>query len=77
MTSSGATQADADDVVDIGEEQAIKLEGHDNEVFICAWHPSKDILASGFVDRPVGFVADVCRQQFGRCDGAHLDCWSR
>jgi hypothetical protein len=29
------------------EDQVIKLEGHDNEVFICAWHPSRDILASG------------------------------
>lgn len=29
--------------------KATVLRGHDSEVFICAWNPTQDLLASGYV----------------------------
>lgn len=34
----------------IPEERAVILRGHDSEVFICAWNPINDLLASGSGD---------------------------
>ena len=36
--------------VEIPVEKARVLKGHDSEVFICAWNPKQDLLASGSGD---------------------------
>eukprot|EP00092_Neocalanus_flemingeri_P018617 GFUD01020161.1.p1 GENE.GFUD01020161.1~~GFUD01020161.1.p1 ORF type:complete len:492 (+),score=91.24 GFUD01020161.1:223-1698(+) len=36
--------------IEIPVEKATVLKGHDSEVFICAWNPMKDLLASGSGD---------------------------
>ena len=39
--------------VEVGQEiptnKATVLRGHESEVFICAWNPTNDLLASGYV----------------------------
>lgn len=45
--SGGGTNASA---VEIPESKATKLRGHESEVFICAWNPTTDLLASGSGD---------------------------
>lgn len=37
-------------VVEIPASKATKLRGHESEVFICAWNPTTDLLASGSGD---------------------------
>ncbi|KAH8241805.1 hypothetical protein KR026_000975 [Drosophila bipectinata] len=39
-----------EDNIDIPESNVRILLGHENEVFTCAWHPSRDLLASGSGD---------------------------
>jgi hypothetical protein len=39
-----------DDVPEWDSNEVIKLEGHDNEVFVCSWHPSADLIATGSGD---------------------------
>lgn len=36
--------------IDIPQSKATVLRGHDSEVFICAWNPTSDLLASGSGD---------------------------
>lgn len=36
--------------VEIPATKATKLRGHESEVFICAWNPTTDLLASGSGD---------------------------
>lgn len=36
--------------VEIPASKATKLRGHESEVFICAWNPTTDLLASGSGD---------------------------
>lgn len=35
--------------ISISLDKATVLRGHDSEVFICAWCPTRDLLASGLV----------------------------
>lgn len=50
--TEGATkdEMDADNFVEIQQNKATILRGHESEVFICAWNPMRDLLASGSGD---------------------------
>lgn len=48
--SGGAEAMDVDEGIEIPPERASVLKGHDSEVFICAWNPRSDLLASGSGD---------------------------
>jgi len=41
---------DVDQSIEIPASKATVLRGHESEVFICAWNPSRDLLASGSGD---------------------------
>lgn len=41
---------DVDQSIEIPASKATVLRGHESEVFICAWNPSTDLLASGSGD---------------------------
>ncbi|KAK2721851.1 F-box-like/WD repeat-containing protein TBL1X [Artemia franciscana] len=41
---------EADTSIEIPPEKAKTLKGHESEVFICAWNPTSDLLASGSGD---------------------------
>lgn len=43
---------DVDVDVEIPQNKAMVLRGHESEVFICAWNPVSDLLASGSVIQP-------------------------
>ncbi|KAH8262198.1 hypothetical protein KR038_011063 [Drosophila bunnanda] len=53
-SSAGAPAAlvpmEIDESIEIPESKARVLRGHESEVFICAWNPSRDLLASGSGD---------------------------
>lgn len=36
-----------DSSIEIPDEKSTVLTGHESEVFICAWNPTTDLLASG------------------------------
>lgn len=38
---------DVDASIEIPSSRATILRGHESEVFICAWNPTSDLLASG------------------------------
>lgn len=40
---------EVDGDVEIPQNKAMVLRGHESEVFICAWNPVSDLLASGWV----------------------------
>lgn len=40
---------EVDREVEIPQSKAMVLRGHESEVFICAWNPVNDLLASGSV----------------------------
>lgn len=43
---------EVDREVEIPQSKAMVLRGHESEVFICAWNPVNDLLASGSVAPP-------------------------
>lgn len=43
---------EVDGDVEIPPNKAVVLRGHESEVFICAWNPVSDLLASGYVHCP-------------------------
>jgi len=47
LGADGAMEVDVN--VEIPSTKATILKGHESEVFICAWNPANDLLASGFV----------------------------
>lgn len=49
-TGGGAEPMDIDAAIEIPASKATVLRGHESEVFICAWNPSRDLLASGSGD---------------------------
>ncbi|XP_030383579.1 F-box-like/WD repeat-containing protein ebi [Scaptodrosophila lebanonensis] len=50
-TPGGTVEAmEIDQSIEIPESKARVLRGHESEVFICAWNPSRDLLASGSGD---------------------------
>ncbi|XP_067625951.1 F-box-like/WD repeat-containing protein ebi [Eurosta solidaginis] len=50
-TAPGAVEPmDIDQSIEIPASKATVLRGHESEVFICAWNPSRDLLASGSGD---------------------------
>lgn len=48
--NTGAEMMDIDQSIEIPASKATVLRGHESEVFICAWNPSTDLLASGSGD---------------------------
>lgn len=40
---------DIDGSIEIPSSRATILRGHESEVFICAWNPTSDCLASGYI----------------------------
>lgn len=53
IISYSANHTDAMEV-EVGQEiptnKATVLRGHESEVFICAWNPTNDLLASGYLN---------------------------
>lgn len=49
-TAGGAEPMEIDSGIEIRSSKATVLRGHESEVFICAWNPSRDLLASGSGD---------------------------
>lgn len=48
--TTGANAGANASTVEIPASKATKLRGHESEVFICAWNPTTDLLASGSGD---------------------------
>ena len=45
--TSSVSEPDIDANLEIPASRAMVLKGHESEVFICAWNPTSDLLASG------------------------------
>lgn len=50
VSTTGPEPMDIDQGIEIPASKATVLRGHESEVFICAWNPSRDLLASGSGD---------------------------
>ena len=46
-TDNHSEPMEVDSAVEIPASKATVLRGHESEVFICAWNPVSDLLASG------------------------------
>ena len=49
-TGGSGDPMDVDEGIEIAKNKASVLKGHESEVFICAWNPREDLLASGSGD---------------------------
>ena len=47
LTDNHSKPMEIDGEVEIPSSKATVLRGHESEVFICAWNPVSDLLASG------------------------------
>lgn len=47
LSDNHADLMEVDGDVEIPQNKAMVLRGHESEVFICAWNPVSDLLASG------------------------------
>lgn len=47
LLDNHADLMEVDGDVEIPQNKAMVLRGHESEVFICAWNPVSDLLASG------------------------------
>ena len=45
--TNSVSEPDIDANLEIPASRAMVLKGHESEVFICAWNPTSDLLASG------------------------------
>uniref|UniRef100_A0A4W4HPJ4 Transducin (beta)-like 1 X-linked receptor 1b n=1 Tax=Electrophorus electricus TaxID=8005 RepID=A0A4W4HPJ4_ELEEL len=52
LPNNHADMMEVDVDVEIPQSKAMVLRGHESEVFICAWNPVSDLLASGSVPLP-------------------------
>jgi len=50
MNESSHTNSEINSSIEIPSNRVTILKGHESEVFICAWNPSSDLLASGSGD---------------------------
>lgn len=50
---------EVDGDVEIPQNKAMVLRGHESEVFICAWNPVSDLLASGWAFLPLLYHVNV------------------
>ncbi|CAG2169698.1 unnamed protein product, partial [Oppiella nova] len=50
MTTANSMQDSTNSAIEIPASKATVLRGHESEVFICAWNPASDLLASGSGD---------------------------
>lgn len=50
---------EVDGDVEIPQNKAMVLRGHESEVFICAWNPVSDLLASGWAFPPLLYHVNV------------------
>lgn len=50
MVSTQNETMEVDTSIEIPSSKATVLRGHESEVFICAWNPTTDLLASGSGD---------------------------
>ena len=55
-----------DGSLEIPSNKATALKGHESEVFICAWNPTNDQLASGY--HPFLFLLSVIVMEKNRCN---------
>lgn len=71
VTSNVTENMEVDGSIEIPPSKATVLRGHESEVFICAWNPTTDLLASGW-----DFIVDtyVCVHVDMTCVGLS-DLW--
>lgn len=50
VVSTQSENMEVDTSIEIPSSKATTLRGHESEVFICAWNPTTDLLASGSGD---------------------------
>lgn len=59
-TDNHVDMMEVDGDVEIPQNKAMVLRGHESEVFICAWNPVSDLLASGSVSVSLSLYIYCC-----------------